>query len=438
VDQTPDNSSRPQCRREDAVAVVQQLRAAGHIAYFAGGCVRDLLLDLQPKDYDVATDAPPQRVREIFKNTQAVGAAFGVILVRLNKSQIEVATFRRDLEYEDGRHPVGVKFTSAEEDAKRRDFTINGLFLDPVENRVIDFVGGQEDLKTQIVRAIGDPEERFREDHLRVLRAVRFAARLEFNIEAKTADAIRKHAPHLTRISPERIAEELRLMLTRFDAGWAWFAMVDEFPGISDVIFRFSGPAPTSEQREHLPGMLSYGPDESWDFALSLAAAALDWSIMQNRGTVTDVRRLLETANIQRMIRALRQSLRISNEEVDMMRGTLEGVAVLLMERPSVATLKRLLQCSTASLSRRLLQQLPCLVGQTLISKLNETLDAMARTDFAPPPFITGEDLIAAGLKPGKLFKQILNTVYDAQLEDRVTSKPDAMKLAMEQIKPAG
>jgi len=175
--------------RDDAVAVVKRLRNAGHVAYFAGGCVRDTLLGLQPKDFDIATDAPPQRVRELFTNTQAVGAAFGVILVRHKKSVIEVATFRTDLKYLDGRRPEGVVFTTAEEDAKRRDFTINGLFFDPIENHVIDYVGGQEDLKNKVLRAIGEPNHRFEEDHLRLLRAVRFAARFDLTIEHATASS---------------------------------------------------------------------------------------------------------------------------------------------------------------------------------------------------------------------------------------------------------
>src|SRR5213595_1577127 len=186
--------------REDAGEIVKRLRAAGHVAYLAGGCVRDLLLGLEPKDYDVATDAPPERVRKLFNNTQAVGAAFGVILVRLGGSQIEVATFRTDVSYEDGRHPTEVRFSSAEEDAQRRDFTINGLFLDPIDDRVIDFVGGQEDLKARILRAIGEPNHRFEEDHLRLLRAVRFASRFGLTIEPETAEAIRRHAEHLKRI----------------------------------------------------------------------------------------------------------------------------------------------------------------------------------------------------------------------------------------------
>src|SRR5919199_235347 len=191
----PGEESGPKCERDDALAVLRRLRDAGHVAYFAGGCVRDLLLGLEPKDYDVATDAPPQRVRELFGNTQAVGQAFGVILVRHRRSQVEVATFRSDGAYLDGRRPSEVRFTTAEEDAQRRDFTINGLFSDPTEGRIIDYVGGQEDLKNKLLRAIGDPDRRFEEDHLRLLRAVRFAARFGLDIEPHTSDAIRSHAP---------------------------------------------------------------------------------------------------------------------------------------------------------------------------------------------------------------------------------------------------
>src|SRR5687768_5426761 len=224
--------------REDALAVVRRLRDAGHVAYFAGGCVRDMLLGLEPKDYDVATDAPPDRVREIFKSTQAVGAAFGVILVRQRNSVIEVATFRTDLKYTDGRRPEGVVFTTAEEDAKRRDFTINGMFFDPIEEKVIDYVGGQEDLQNKLLRAIGEPNHRFEEDHLRLLRAVRFAARFGLTIEPVTTQAMARHAQHLVRISPERIAEELRFMLTAPTRVRA-LEMISEF-GFDDVIFRFA------------------------------------------------------------------------------------------------------------------------------------------------------------------------------------------------------
>ena len=207
----------PHQQRRFAVEVVQTLRDAGFEAYWAGGCVRDQLLNRPPNDYDVATNATPPDVRRLFghQRTLPIGAAFGVITVRgpRDAGQIEVATFRRDAAYSDGRHPDSVSFSTAREDASRRDFTINGLFYDPIEERVIDFVGGQEDLRRRVIRAIGDPCERIDEDKLRMLRAVRFSARFDFALEAETLAAIRRRAAEITVVSPERIAVEMHHIL---------------------------------------------------------------------------------------------------------------------------------------------------------------------------------------------------------------------------------
>src|SRR4051794_39693814 len=296
----------PRSDRDDALAVVRRLREAGHVAYFAGGCVRDQLLGLTPKDYDVATDAPPQRVRELFTRTDAVGAAFGVILVRQRRSQIEVATFRTDLEYRDGRRPEGVRFATAEQDAQRRDFTINGLFLDPIEDRVIDYVGGQADLKDKVLRAIGNPDERFAEDHLRLLRAIRFAARFGLIIEPATDEAIARHAQHLARISPERIAEELRQMLTPPTRPTAW-RMICRY-ALEGVLFRFvrlPGAAAHPEVIGHRdPVFERVAPGSTIPFGLALAAAAVehavsrlvdlsDWPSLSVRQYVKGVRQAL-------------------------------------------------------------------------------------------------------------------------------------------------
>ena len=206
----------PALTRQFALDVVAKLRAAGHQALWAGGCVRDQLMGKTPKDYDVATDAQPERIREVFgqRRTLAIGAAFGVITVLGPKDagQIEVATFRRDLGYSDGRRPDAVAFTSAEEDAKRRDLTINGIFFDPVAEQYLDFVGGQEDLKNHVIRAIGNPHERFAEDKLRMLRAVRFAAMFDFSLDAATKAAVQAMAGEINVVSAERIAAEMRLM----------------------------------------------------------------------------------------------------------------------------------------------------------------------------------------------------------------------------------
>ena len=424
--------NKPRCLREDALAVLTRLRDAGHVAYFAGGCVRDVLLGLEPKDWDVATDAPPQRVRQLFSNTQAVGAAFGVILVRHRKSVIEVATFRAEGAYEDGRRPSEVHFTNAEEDAKRRDFTINGLFLDPIANQVIDYVGGQVDLKNRVLRAIGNPDERFAEDHLRLLRAVRFSARFSLNIESTTAQAIAKHAGHLKRISPERIAEELRMMLTPASRSRAWL-MLRQY-GLDEVIFRFlkdDGPKPHPETSGRRGVLLfdQVAPQSPIPFGLALAAASLEYVLQQRRYLAE----WLKQINVRRMVKAMRQALKISNEEADMMEGTLYGVELLLTDRsPSVSKLKRFLARPTAALSRSLIDALP-LDRETAAYRetLQQQLRDLEQTEYAPTPFITGDDLTAAGLQPGPMFKRVLEQVYDAQLEDRVTSKDQAMELAL-------
>src|SRR5437868_5438995 len=189
--------------------ICSHLRDRGHLAYFAGGCVRDLVRGCIPKDIDIVTNARPEQVQKIFPRTHAVGAHFGVVVVRENKFQFEVATFRSDDVYLDGRRPAAVHFSSPEEDAKRRDFTINGMFFDPESNAVIDFVGGRIDIHGRLIRAIGEPGQRFAEDRLRLLRAVRFATTLNFEIEKKTWDAVVANAPAITQISAERIRDEL-------------------------------------------------------------------------------------------------------------------------------------------------------------------------------------------------------------------------------------
>ncbi len=330
-------------------------------------CLRDTLLGQKPKDFDVATDAPPQRVRELFGNTQAVGAAFGVILVRIRRSQIEVATFRHDGKYLDGRRPSEVQFTTAEEDAKRRDFTINGLFLDPLkpgtpDEQVIDYVGGRDDLRRRIVRAIGEPERRFEEDHLRLLRAVRFASRLGFDVEPRTEEAIRNHADQLARISPERAGEELRVMLTPPTRVRAW-VLLGQY-GLKNVIFRFLDiPGLIADQmngRDRIFDCLA--PGRPVPFGLSLAAAALEhawWRLPSS----SDIRPLLERPIVLRMTRALRQSLKISNDESEEMQQTLEGLVPMLRDDPpAVCTVKRFLARPTAPLARELLAALDGMV----------------------------------------------------------------------------
>jgi poly(A) polymerase len=414
-------SNKPECRRTDAEAVVLRLRDAGHIAYFAGGCVRDMLLGLEPKDYDVATDAAPARVRELFPNTQAVGAAFGVILARQGQSVVEVATFRTDGPYSDGRRPDAVRFATAEEDAQRRDFTINGLFFDPALKKVIDFVGGRVDLDSGRLRAIGDAARRFEEDHLRLLRAVRFAARFNLEIEPATAAAIRHAAPRLKGISPERIAEELRLILTPVTRPRAWPMLWDL--ELAPVIFRLLPEISSS------PGsiFLAVAPDKPIAFGLALAAAVLD--IRPTAG----VRPLLEKSEVRRAVAVMRKTLRISNEESAAMEGAMAGLAPLLTEsEPELAIKKRFLAQPTSNLSRELLAALAA-AGSFVdrAAALAIVFKELEKADFAPPPLLTGDDLTGHGLKPGPEFKRLLDATYDAQLEGRVTSPQEAIDWAI-------
>jgi poly(A) polymerase len=414
---TEPDRSKPPCQRADAIVVVERLRQNGYVAYFAGGCVRDMLLGLEPQDYDVATDAPPDKVRAIFTNTQSVGAAFGVVLVRQKKSVIEVATFRSDGPYLDGRRPASVQFVSAEEDARRRDFTINGLFLDPLENKVIDFVAGRSDLQNRILRAIGDAARRFVEDHLRMLRAVRFAARFNLTIEPTTSAAILRAAPKIKGISPERIADELRKILTAPTRVTAWPALWNL--GLTRQIFRLPETIRPPESGHSI--FLALDSHDAIPFPQALAAAALD--------TGTD----LEKSSIRRSVSAMRRNLRISNEESEGMQAILGDLLPLLHDSPpGLATQKRFLAHPTSKLSRQLLAALSSVENHSpRVALLESDFKALDGQDCAPTPLITGDDLTAAGLSPGPLFKPILDAVYDAQLEGKIATKEQALELAM-------
>jgi poly(A) polymerase len=414
--------------RDTALHVLLRLREAGFEAYFAGGCVRDLLLEQSPKDYDVATNAAPNQVRALFKNTQAVGAAFGVILVRQARHVIEVATFRTDLEYADGRHPTGVKFSTAVEDAQRRDFTINGLFLDPVDNRIIDYVGGQADLAAKQLRAIGNADQRFAEDHLRMLRAVRFASRLGFEIEPVTAKAIAAHAQELIRISPERIAEELRKMLTPPTRDRA-YRLLCAF-GFIPILMRFLPEKRLIPPEENRNLFLALSSTEPISFGLGLAAIVVDFR-MRATGK-DDPRQWTAPAELRRAVNVMRQTLKISNDQAGEMSGSMAFAQLLDDAPPTVAQLKRFLNQPHSSDAMRLMGAMArC---QRMAERINGTLAALEQirqTNFAPTPFVTGDDLTAAGAPPGPKFKLALDAAYDAQLEDRLTNKAQAMELAL-------
>ncbi|MFI4860687.1 MAG: CCA tRNA nucleotidyltransferase [Phycisphaerales bacterium JB063] len=402
--------------RHAALTVIRTLRSAGYTAYLAGGCVRDTLLGLAPKDYDVATDATPDTVQQLFPNTAAVGAAFGVVLVYLRKPSqgrhtIEVATFRADGHYADGRRPDGVRFTTAQEDAQRRDFTINGLFADPPptdgvgEDTIIDFVGGQDDLKAGILRAIGEPSARFGEDYLRMLRAVRFASRYRFTIEPRTAEAITQHAPKLDRIARERIGDEVRRMLMGNHPAQA-VNQLHEL-GLDQAIFASPAQCLDAQPLERLA--------DQADYATRLSV----WM----KGRIP-----LQSAD------AIRDALMLSNEEHkgynDLMGLT---AALSSWEVASVAAKKRL--ANHPRWSQAMMKWQAEHAYPTMLETILAEVDRFAHDGIglAPTPFVTGDDLIAAGLTPGPNFKTILDLTYDAQLDGRVTNQDQALAFAQDQ-----
>ncbi len=418
--------------RRAARAVCGSLQDSGHIAYLAGGCVRDELLGLEPTDYDVATDATPDRIRDLFVKTSEVGAAFGVMLVRDHGVSIEVATFREEGAYTDRRRPDDVRFSTPQRDAARRDYTVNALFLDPVaagerdagpegvgavHGHVIDFVGGMDDLHRKLIRAVGDPEARLAEDHLRALRAVRFAARLGFEIEPATAAAIRAHASELTGVSRERIGDEVRRILSH--ASRARGARLLCELGLDAPVFGEAWPSSSLERLATLAG-------DDVPLPTSLAAWALD------RGLA------LGDRAIGALVMHWRAALMLSNDERDALHGTLSMV-LLLRDRwasMGVAPRKRAAGSVLFGEAMRVLRALDAGAADAVARDERTLRDT--RSGIAPDALVTGDDLVALGFTPGPGFKALLDAVYDAQLEDRVGTRDEAIAIAQREAASHG
>ena len=404
----------PEQQRAFAVEVVGKLHAAGFEAYWAGGCVRDSLLGRTPKDYDVATIARPEQVRELFgqRRTKPIGAAFGVITVIGPKvaGQIEVATFRQDVGSRDGRWPEEVAFSTPRADALRRDFTINGLFFDPIDERVIDFVGGRDDLERNVVRAIGDAHERFAEDKLRLLRAVRFAATLDFEIESATRAAIGEMADQISVISAERIAGELRAMLVH-DRRRAAVGLLGEV-GLLEAILPELSTAPSDTSAAAHGPLDVLGRLSEPSFPLALAA----WL-----GELVDA----QTAYV------ICRRLKLSNDESERVRWLVEHRATLLGARQMAwPRLQRILISADIGELVALDEALAVATGADSAGlELARERLAWPRDVLDPPPLVTGDDLIAHGVPRGRQFKLLLEAVRDAQLDGQIHSREEALAL---------
>ncbi|MGO9520401.1 MAG: CCA tRNA nucleotidyltransferase [Candidatus Korobacteraceae bacterium] len=448
-----------------ATHIIRELRSRGFQAYLAGGCVRDTLLGVAPADYDVATDATPSEVMRIFPETYAVGAQFGVVLVPVrppnaipsqpkegwvghpdaevpseHPNYVEVATFRNDGTYSDGRHPDRVSYSKdPKEDVQRRDFTINGLLMDPLDgNRVLDFVGGRADLEAGIIRAIGDPERRFAEDKLRMLRAVRFAARLDYTIEPETFAAIQRMALGIQQVSRERVRDELAKMLTEGNARRA-FELLDTTDLLPEVL-------PEVDRMHGVEQPPEYHPEgDVWIHTLLLleklpprCSRALAWgALLHDVGKPPTFRiapdRIRFDGHVEvgtRMAEEICRRLHFSNEDTRQIAALVANhMRFADAERMKESTLKRFLRLPRFD-EHLELHRIDCLSSHgnlSLYDFVRERLQETPEEDIRPKPLLTGEDLIGLGYQPGPQFRDILSAVEDAQLEGALHDKDEAL-----------
>jgi poly(A) polymerase len=428
--------------RELANSICETLQLHGFQAFLVGGCVRDLLLGREPADYDVATDATPDRVMQLFPDSVAVGAQFGVVLVTHLASKVEVATFRRDVGYSDGRHPDQVIYaTQPEDDVSRRDFTINGLLMRHNSREVLDFVGGQADLKAGVVRAIGDPARRFTEDKLRMLRAVRFAARFGYSIDPNTFASIRRHAPEIHAVSAERIHEELYKLLTE-GAARRGFELLDESGLLQEVL-------PEITAMKGVPQPPEYHPEgDVWihtrlmlEGLPSGSSRTLAWGVLLHdvgkprtfRSASLTGDRIRFDSHVEvgvRMVGEICQRLRFSKDDTEQ----IQSLVANHMKFKDVAQMRK----STLKRFVRLrhfdehleLHRLDCLASHGRLDAYHMVRDFLAETppeQVRPTRLLTGDDLSEMGYAPGPEFQYILRALEDAQLEGNLSTREEAL-----------
>jgi poly(A) polymerase len=433
--------------RDFAISIVRTLRERGHKAYLVGGCVRDLLFGREPADYDVTTDATPDEVIRIFPDTYAVGAQFGVVLVPLPESLVskdendvvEVATFRSDIGYSDGRHPDRVVFSEdPKEDVERRDFTINGLLLDPLTNEVLDFVGGRNDLDAGIIRTIGDPERRFAEDRLRMLRAVRFAARFGYAIEPATFQAIRKLASQINQVSHERVRDELSKMLTEGRARQA-FLLLDETGLLREVLPEIVAMKGVEQPPQfHPEGDVFVHTLLLLDKLPHPCPVTLAWgALLHDVGKPATFRvapdRIRFDGHVDvgvKIAEDICRRLRFSNDDTEQILVLVDNhMRFAHVQQMKESTFKRFVRMPRFD-EHLQLHRLDCEASHCNLASYNFTREKMAsmpREIMQPALLINGDDLIVLGYKPGPQFKKILSAVEDGQLEGRLHGREEAI-----------
>jgi len=436
--------------RELANSICELLQRNKHQALLVGGCVRDLLLGREPADYDVATDATPVEVAGLFPESVAVGAQFGVILIPKNGLKVEVATFRSDMGYSDGRHPDRVVYSKTpQEDVQRRDFTINGLLMRHDNGEVLDFVGGQKDLTAGMIRAIGDPGLRFAEDKLRMMRAVRFAARFGFEIEPVTLQAIRGHVAEIQRVSPERIREELTKMLTEGAARRA-FELMDETGLLEQVLPEISAMKGVEQPPEfHPEGDVWIHTRLMLEQIAKGASPALAWGVLlHDVGKPPTFQSAEETGDRIRfnhhvdvgvkMAEAICRRLRFSNEDTEQIMALVENhMRFGAVEAMKKATLKRFVRLPLFD-EHMELHRLDCLSSHRHLDSyhfVQRFLDETPPEQVRPERLLTGDDLLTMGLRPGPEFARILRGIEDAQLEGQLKTKEEAKEYAIKNFK---
>ena len=426
--------------KEEATKVISKLQQSGYLAYFAGGCVRDLLRDQVPTDYDIATNALPEQVTSLFSKTRSVGAHFGVIIVISGEFAFEVATFRNDGSYGDGRRPESVEFTSPEEDVLRRDFTINGIFYDPIEGSTIDYVNGQDDIESGTVRAIGDPESRFREDHLRLLRAVRFAARFDYQIEENTWAAICSHAGEIKNISEERIRDEISKILTDPNRVRGFDLLVESglmeamIPEILDLKGCEQPPQfhPEGDVFVHTRLMLTLLKDDpSLSLVLSVLLHDIGKPSTYSYDEESDRIRFnghdkIGAEMASDILKRLKFPNKVIEEVTEMVANHMTFKDVQKMRE---AKLKRFMARPTFE-DETELHRVDCLGswgGLDNYDFLNQKRTEFDNEPIIPPPLLTGNDLIEIGWEPGPKLGEVLTKVQDMQLEKNLNSKEEAL-----------